>query len=146
MSAADPQVLPSSNLQSSLVSNGDNNSDNSGVIKMALETLLFLTTPTVRSTSKFPKTEGESELDRLLFPDISKDALHDSMHGPPLCHEGTRTTVCNAIVEWASASAGSPLLWLYGPAGVGRYSQDDIYELLRTKFGSSSCHFLPHEF
>ncbi|KIL56746.1 hypothetical protein M378DRAFT_88872, partial [Amanita muscaria Koide BX008] len=36
------------------------------------------------------------------------------------CHPGTRETVRKAITKWASDMEASPLLWLYGPAGVGK--------------------------
>ncbi|KIL56207.1 hypothetical protein M378DRAFT_47245, partial [Amanita muscaria Koide BX008] len=41
---------------------------------------------------------------------------------PPECHPNTRTTVRNEIGEWMdeSGSEKSPLLWLNGPAGVGK--------------------------
>ncbi|KIL67484.1 hypothetical protein M378DRAFT_46067, partial [Amanita muscaria Koide BX008] len=43
-------------------------------------------------------------------------------HSPPECHPGTRKTVCIQIEKWfkGSSSAKSPLLWLHGPAGVGK--------------------------
>ncbi|KAM6503999.1 hypothetical protein JOM56_000942, partial [Amanita muscaria] len=49
-------------------------------------------------------------------------ARHDTFHSPPECHPGTRETVLNEIGEWFEGSnlAKSPLLWLHGPAGVGK--------------------------
>ncbi|KIL60546.1 hypothetical protein M378DRAFT_83653, partial [Amanita muscaria Koide BX008] len=64
----------------------------------------------------------EDELDRLLGRWVSKDALRNSFNSPPECHPNTRTTVRNEIGEWMdeSGSEKSPLLWLNGPAGVGK--------------------------
>ncbi|KAM6493677.1 P-loop containing nucleoside triphosphate hydrolase protein, partial [Amanita muscaria] len=39
---------------------------------------------------------------------------------PTNCHPGTRETSCKSIREWMLDPAGSPLLWLHGPAGVGK--------------------------
>ncbi|KIL58498.1 hypothetical protein M378DRAFT_59083, partial [Amanita muscaria Koide BX008] len=41
---------------------------------------------------------------------------------PPKCHPGTRKTVLNEIGEWMDdrSLTKSPLLWLNGPAGVGK--------------------------
>ncbi|KAM6489574.1 hypothetical protein JOM56_014993, partial [Amanita muscaria] len=66
--------------------------------------------------------DPEDELDRLLGRHVSKDALHNSFYSPPECHPNTRTTVCNEIGEWIdeSGSENPPLLWLNGPAGIGK--------------------------
>ncbi|KAM6493681.1 hypothetical protein JOM56_010042, partial [Amanita muscaria] len=61
-----------------------------------------------------------NELDKLLYHSISDDALHYSEGAPTKCHPGTRKTSCNSIGEWMLDPAGSPLLWLHGPAGVGK--------------------------
>ncbi|KIL61690.1 hypothetical protein M378DRAFT_82198, partial [Amanita muscaria Koide BX008] len=65
----------------------------------------------------------EDELDKLLDGLLSKDALHDSFYSPPECHPNTRVTVRNEIGEWIDESGfkeKSPLLWLNGPAAVGK--------------------------
>ncbi|KAM6492777.1 hypothetical protein JOM56_012501, partial [Amanita muscaria] len=53
---------------------------------------------------------------------VSKDALHNFYRSPPRCHPGTRKTVRKEIGEWIDdrSSTKSPLLWLNGPAGVGK--------------------------
>ncbi|KAM6489758.1 hypothetical protein JOM56_014781, partial [Amanita muscaria] len=67
-------------------------------------------------------TIEDDELDRLLGPHVSKDAVRNPFYSPPECHPNTRTTVRNEVGEWLeeNGSEKSPLLWLHGPAGVGK--------------------------
>ncbi|KIL67249.1 hypothetical protein M378DRAFT_298424 [Amanita muscaria Koide BX008] len=69
-----------------------------------------------------PPEDDEAQLDRPLDRYVSKDALLDSIHSPPVCHPRTRITVRNEIGKWMDESgfAKSSLLWLNGPAGVGK--------------------------
>ncbi|KIL62841.1 hypothetical protein M378DRAFT_46701, partial [Amanita muscaria Koide BX008] len=46
--------------------------------------------------------------------------LHDSWFSPPSCHPNTRKTVLKEIQEWLDKPKSSPVLWLNGPAGVGK--------------------------
>ncbi|KAM6489762.1 hypothetical protein JOM56_014785 [Amanita muscaria] len=66
--------------------------------------------------------DSEDELDKLLGRSVSKDARHNSFYSPRDCYPNTRTTICNEIGQWIdeSGSEKSPLLWLNGPAGVGK--------------------------
>ncbi|KIL54414.1 hypothetical protein M378DRAFT_36072, partial [Amanita muscaria Koide BX008] len=49
-------------------------------------------------------------------------ALHNSFHSPPECYSDTRKTIRREIGEWIddNTSTKSPLLWLNGPAAVGK--------------------------
>ncbi|KAM6495353.1 hypothetical protein JOM56_008059, partial [Amanita muscaria] len=64
----------------------------------------------------------EDKLDRLLGRHVSKDALRNSFHSPPECYPNTHTIVRNEIGDWVdeNGSEKSPLLWLNGPAAVGK--------------------------
>lgn len=52
------------------------------------------------------------------------DAFHDSSarYPPPLCHPGTREDHINQIIQWSTTEnyPASQVLWLKGPAGVGK--------------------------
>ncbi|KAM6504009.1 hypothetical protein JOM56_000952, partial [Amanita muscaria] len=97
-----------------------NNQNNRGIIGNASDN--FVNSGSINIT-QVTNAEGEDdELNRLLDGCTSKDALHNSYHSPPECYFGTRKTVRNVIGDWMddSSSAKSPLLWLHGPAGVGK--------------------------
>ncbi|KIL67248.1 hypothetical protein M378DRAFT_102403 [Amanita muscaria Koide BX008] len=67
-----------------------------------------------------PLEDEEAQLDGLLDGYISDDAIHN--YSSPECYPDTRTTVRNEI-GWRvdeSRFQKSPLLWLNGPAGVGK--------------------------
>ncbi|KAF8994625.1 hypothetical protein BDQ17DRAFT_1366511, partial [Cyathus striatus] len=58
-----------------------------------------------------------------LAQNIASDAKHDSgqRFPPPLCHPGTRERVIEQLVRWSNdMDDQSNILWLYGPAGVGK--------------------------
>jgi hypothetical protein len=57
-----------------------------------------------------------------LSPHIAHGAAHDSSerYDAPICHEKTRTTVRNNIIDWISGDQPTQLLWLSGPAGGGK--------------------------
>ncbi|KAM6491494.1 hypothetical protein JOM56_013063 [Amanita muscaria] len=102
---------------------GTHNQNNHGVIGNGFNNIVNSGNNNPVIITKVTNAEGEDvELDRLLDGSISKDALHNTFHGPPECHPGTRKTVLKEFVEWFdnSGSAKSPLLWLHGPAGVGK--------------------------
>ncbi|KIL67212.1 hypothetical protein M378DRAFT_74080, partial [Amanita muscaria Koide BX008] len=109
-----PCQLPLQSPQSSnennrgIIGNGSNNFVNSGNI--------------INSDIVIEINDLEDELERLLSRHVSKDALRNSFYSPPECHPNTRTTVRNEIGEWIdeSGSEKSPLLWLNGPAAVGK--------------------------
>ncbi|KAM6495359.1 hypothetical protein JOM56_008065, partial [Amanita muscaria] len=109
-----PCQLPLQSPQSSnennrgIIGNGSNNLVNSGNI--------------INSDIVIEINDSEDELERLLSRHVSKDALRNSFYSPPECHPNTRTTVRNEIGEWIdeSGSEKSPLLWLNGPAAVGK--------------------------
>ncbi|KAJ3567616.1 hypothetical protein NP233_g6251 [Leucocoprinus birnbaumii] len=70
------------------------------------------------------------------------EASHDSSarYPPPSCHPGTREHYIKSITEWtASATSMSPLiLWLKGPAGVGKSAiAQTCAEVLEEKLGAS---------
>ncbi|KAF2224457.1 hypothetical protein BDZ85DRAFT_102571 [Elsinoe ampelina] len=37
-----------------------------------------------------------------------------------MCEDGTRTTILSTIQRWACDPSSRPILWLYGPAGLGK--------------------------
>ncbi|KIL60017.1 hypothetical protein M378DRAFT_14465 [Amanita muscaria Koide BX008] len=103
-SASSQQLLQSLQTNNGLNGDGSNNTVNSG-------------------NSQVATAEGEDvELDRLLDRHASKDALRNSFRSHAECHPNTRTTIRNGIGCWLdeSVSKKSPLLWLNGPAVVGK--------------------------
>ncbi|KAJ7259367.1 hypothetical protein C8J57DRAFT_1472125 [Mycena rebaudengoi] len=67
-------------------------------------------------------SHGESGLD-VLSHDVVGEALHDSCERfpEPACHLGTRTAVLEQLSAWSvDASTESTVMWLNGPAGVGK--------------------------
>lgn len=56
----------------------------------------------------------------------SLSALHNSgeRFDPPKCHKNTRLGVLKRLMDWFTGEFGSDMfvLWLYGPAGVGKSS------------------------
>ncbi|KAF8991628.1 hypothetical protein BDQ17DRAFT_1370567 [Cyathus striatus] len=70
-------------------------------------------------------TGFEQGMDAIQFlaQNIASDAKHDSgqRFPPPLCHPGTRERVIEQLVRWSNdMDDQSNILWLYGPAGVGK--------------------------
>ena len=55
---------------------------------------------------------------------VSPGAFHDSSvrYPPPKCHAGTRKHILKRIKKWINKTntSTSPILWLYGSAGVGK--------------------------
>ena len=54
---------------------------------------------------------------------IPTGASHNAeeRYPPPRCHPETRISIINAITEWvADPDRSTHVLWLYGPAGVGK--------------------------
>ncbi|KAF9441622.1 hypothetical protein P691DRAFT_779739 [Macrolepiota fuliginosa MF-IS2] len=51
-----------------------------------------------------------------------RDAFHDSSARwpPPLCHPGTRQDYIQNIAGWGIGASRQRILWIYGPAGVGK--------------------------
>ncbi|KAM6497729.1 hypothetical protein JOM56_005677, partial [Amanita muscaria] len=97
--------------------------NNDGVIGNGSENIVNSGNYNYVSITKVTNVEGEDvELDRLLDGSISKDALHNTLNALPECHPGTRKTVRKEFRKWLdnSSPAKSPLLWLHGPAGVGK--------------------------
>ncbi|KIL53992.1 hypothetical protein M378DRAFT_19300 [Amanita muscaria Koide BX008] len=106
-------------LQSSLIGNQHNN----GLIGDGSNNIVnFGNNNQVNMTYVATEEEEVAELDRLFAGHVSKDALRNYFHSPPECHPNTRTTVRNEIGGWIdkSESKKSPLLWLNGPAAVGK--------------------------
>jgi len=75
---------------------------------------------------------------------VSLNAIHDSSerHPPPKCHPETRILVLDLISRWIEdPNSTSSVLWLYGPAGVGKsailQSLAEKYCLLERLFGAS---------
>ncbi|KAJ7023370.1 hypothetical protein C8F04DRAFT_1134592 [Mycena alexandri] len=68
------------------------------------------------------KSYGESGID-ILYRSVVIEALHDSgeRFPEPACHPGTRTRVLEMLTAWSvDTSRESPILWLYGAAGMGK--------------------------
>ncbi|KIL57433.1 hypothetical protein M378DRAFT_112891, partial [Amanita muscaria Koide BX008] len=116
--ASSQQPLQSSHINNQnnngLIGDGFNNIVNSGNNNQVNQ---FNTTFHVAT-----EEEEVVELDRLFAGHVSKDALRNYFYSPPECHPNTRTTVRNEIGGWIdeSESKKSPLLWLNGPAAVGK--------------------------
>ncbi|KIL65319.1 hypothetical protein M378DRAFT_77108, partial [Amanita muscaria Koide BX008] len=93
-----------------------NNQDNRGLIGNGSNNIVN------SSPGSIQINDPEDALVRLLGRRISEDALCTSFYSPPECHPNTRTTIRNEIGGWIdeSGSEKSPLLWLNGPAGVGK--------------------------
>ena len=55
---------------------------------------------------------------------VAPNAFHhsDDRPDPPKCHENTRVTVINKIMDWVMGKIDTDtfFLWLYGPAGCGK--------------------------
>ena len=87
-----------------------------------MDPLVSLYHPACNTTQQFSFlyiTEGL----QLLKDSIPTGASHDSeeRYPPPKCHPETRISILNAITEWvADPDRSSQILWLYGPAGVGK--------------------------
>ncbi|KAJ7608173.1 hypothetical protein FB45DRAFT_388970 [Roridomyces roridus] len=63
---------------------------------------------------------GVSGLD-LLYRSVVKEGVHDSWERADglSCHPGTRIGVLDKLGSWADETT-TPILWLHGPAGVGK--------------------------
>ncbi|KIL63299.1 hypothetical protein M378DRAFT_673910 [Amanita muscaria Koide BX008] len=113
-----------------------NNERNNGLIGDGSNNIV-----TVNSGNVIIQMNDESEdvLDKLLDRYLSKDALHNSFHSSPECYLNTRTTVCNEIGQWIdeSGSENSPLLWLNGPAGVGKTAVAKTISVLRDQVAAT---------
>ncbi|KAF8974244.1 hypothetical protein BDZ97DRAFT_5584 [Flammula alnicola] len=60
---------------------------------------------------------------QILSHNITHGATHDSAERepPPRCHPETRKAVVSDIIEWVNdSSRASNILWLHGPAGIGK--------------------------
>ncbi|KIL61830.1 hypothetical protein M378DRAFT_13287 [Amanita muscaria Koide BX008] len=102
---------------------GTHNQNNHGIIGNGFNNIVNSGNNNPVIITKVTNAEGEDvELDRLLDSSISKDALHNTFDALPECHPGTRKTVLKEFGEWFdnSSSEKSLLLWLHGPAGVGK--------------------------
>ncbi|KIL64340.1 hypothetical protein M378DRAFT_163366 [Amanita muscaria Koide BX008] len=99
-----------------------NNQNNHGVIGNGSDNLVNTGNNNLFTITQITNAEGEDvELDKLLDGYLSKDALHNSFHSPPECYSDTRKTIRKEVGEWTDdSSTKSPLLWLHGPAGVGK--------------------------
>ncbi|KAF7342653.1 NACHT domain-containing protein [Mycena sanguinolenta] len=56
---------------------------------------------------------------------VALAAIHDSTESypQPKCHPETRTKMLRDLHEWASdTDPGTRILWLYGPAGAGKFA------------------------
>ncbi|KAJ7469385.1 hypothetical protein B0H11DRAFT_2238445 [Mycena galericulata] len=65
---------------------------------------------------------GESGMD-LLYRFVTIEALHNSgeRFPEPACHPGTRTEILGDLRAWSiDTTPESTILWLHGPAGVGK--------------------------
>ncbi|KAJ3492464.1 hypothetical protein NLJ89_g11229 [Agrocybe chaxingu] len=55
---------------------------------------------------------------------VAANAFHDSDDhvDPPQCHENTRVTVIEKIMDWVTSKIDTEsfIMWLYGPAGAGK--------------------------
>ncbi|KIL54811.1 hypothetical protein M378DRAFT_28656 [Amanita muscaria Koide BX008] len=99
-----------------------NNQNNNGLIGDGSHNIVNSGNGQVNITQVATPKGEDVELDRLLDRHVSKDALRNSFHSPPECHPNTRTTIRDEIGCWLdeSVSEKSPLLWLNGPAAVGK--------------------------
>ncbi|KIL60011.1 hypothetical protein M378DRAFT_960458 [Amanita muscaria Koide BX008] len=105
------------NLQTNMQNNGLNGDGSNNIVNSGNSHFNHF------NITQVTTAEGEDvELDRLLDSYVSKDALRNSVRSPPECHPNTRTTIRNQIGWWLdeSESKKSPLLWLNGPAAVGK--------------------------
>ncbi|KAM6489742.1 hypothetical protein JOM56_014765 [Amanita muscaria] len=120
MRSSTPHATPLQPLQTPQINNQNNNGINGHGSHNSLNcgnNIQF------NNITQVATTDGEdAELDGLLYGYVSEDALHTFSRSPPKCHPNTRTTIRNEIGEWIddSESEKSPLLWLNGPAGVGK--------------------------
>ncbi|KAF9445233.1 hypothetical protein P691DRAFT_762687 [Macrolepiota fuliginosa MF-IS2] len=61
---------------------------------------------------------------KILLEASMPDAFHDSSarDPPPSCHPGTRHNLIDTIISWGLSTSQNtePMLWMYGPAGVGK--------------------------
>ncbi|KAF5345262.1 hypothetical protein D9756_011418 [Leucocoprinus leucothites] len=77
----------------------------------------------IKDTYFIDNSTARSGLEILLSKSMP-DAFHDSgaRDPPPRCHFGTRQGYITKIVGWAhgNCSGNQPLLWMYGPFGVGK--------------------------
>ncbi|KAF5345079.1 hypothetical protein D9756_011172 [Leucocoprinus leucothites] len=77
----------------------------------------------IKDTYFIDNSTARSGLEILLSKSMP-DAFHDSgaRDPPPRCHFGTRQGYITRIVGWAhgNCSGNQPLLWMYGPFGVGK--------------------------
>ncbi|KXN81742.1 hypothetical protein AN958_03759 [Leucoagaricus sp. SymC.cos] len=74
-------------------------------------------------TQTSSRTESLAEAIRRLAEKALPDAFFDSAARcpPPRCHPDTRIELRNSIIRWIiDQSRTSNLLWLYGPAGIGK--------------------------
>ncbi|KIL64299.1 hypothetical protein M378DRAFT_163323 [Amanita muscaria Koide BX008] len=100
-----------------------NNQNNNGIIGGGSNNIVNSGPNSQVYITHVPTAEGEDvELNKLLDRHVSKDALRNSFRSPPECHPNTRTTIRNEIGWWLDESEPkkSPLLWLNGPAAVGK--------------------------
>ncbi|KIL57596.1 hypothetical protein M378DRAFT_133212, partial [Amanita muscaria Koide BX008] len=118
--------MPSSNSGISclqpLLSSLTNNQHNDGIIGDGSYNIINSGDIQVNISQVIKADNEDVELDGLLDGFVSEDALHSFCRSPPKCHPGTRKIVRKEIGEWVDNrnSTKSPLLWLNGPAGVGK--------------------------
>ncbi|KAF9441877.1 hypothetical protein P691DRAFT_779650 [Macrolepiota fuliginosa MF-IS2] len=81
---------------------------------------------------------------KMLLEASMPDAFHDSSarDPPPSCHPGTRHDFIDTITSWGLGTSQhtEPMLWMYGPAGVGKSAIAQTYSeglAKRNKLGAA---------
>ncbi|KDR77952.1 hypothetical protein GALMADRAFT_244920 [Galerina marginata CBS 339.88] len=78
-------------------------------------------------------------------PHVALDATHDTNRADnPRCYPGTRAAVLQALEDWARSAEGSnlsPILWLFGPAQVGKSAIAGSFAAAQAKEGRLAASF-----